>query len=112
MSTVSPPTTLHQRVVLRGVTWEDYSRLLAGFAELPTVRLTYDRGVLEIMAPLYRHDNQGRFLGRMVGVLTEELNLPLASGGTTTLRRRRRQRGLEPDECFWIANESRVRGRQ
>ena len=99
-------------VVLRGVTWEDYSRLLAGFAELPTVRLTYDRGVLEIMAPLYRHDFSSRFLGLIVHVLTDELNLPFASGGATTLRRRRRRRGLEPDECFWIANEPRVHGRQ
>jgi Uma2 family endonuclease len=86
--------------------------LLAGFAEQPSVRLTYDRGVLEIMAPLYRHDNPTRFLYRIVEALTEEFNLPLASGGTTTLRRRRRRRGLEPDECFWIANESRIRGRR
>src|ERR1700722_1728434 len=98
MSTISRHSTTAQRVVLHGVRWEEYSRLLAGFAEQPSVRLTYDRGVLEIRAPLYRHDNEGRFLGRMVGVLTEELHLPIASGGTTTLRRRRRQRGLEPDE--------------
>jgi Uma2 family endonuclease len=110
MSAASSRTSVNQRVLLRGVTWENYSRLLAGFAELPTVRLTYDRGLLEITAPLYRHDNSSRFLGCMVRVLTEELNLPVATGGSTTLRRRRRRRGLEPDECFWIANESRVRG--
>ena len=30
--------------------------------------------------------------------LTEELGLPLAGGGSTTMRRRKRQRGLEPDD--------------
>jgi Uma2 family endonuclease len=112
MSTVSPTTSSYQRVVLHNVDWKEYTRLLWAFAEQRSVRLTYDRGVLEIMAPLYRHDNSSRFLGRLVVALTEELNLPIASGGTTTLRRRRRRRGLEPDECFWIANEARVRGRQ
>jgi Uma2 family endonuclease len=39
------------------------------------------------------------------------LNLPLAGGGSTTLRRRDRRRGINPDECFWIATEAQVRGR-
>src|SRR5207302_2108545 len=43
-------------------------------------------------------------LGRLVCVLTEELGLPLQSGGSVTIRRRRNRKGLEPDECFWIAN--------
>jgi Uma2 family endonuclease len=44
--------------------------------------------------------------------LTEELDLPISGGGSTTVRRRRRQRGLEPDNCYWIANEAQVRGKR
>src|SRR5439155_310836 len=44
-----------------------------------------------------------------IGALADELGLPLMRGGSTTLRRRRKQRGLEPDRCFWIANEPAVR---
>jgi Uma2 family endonuclease len=109
MSTVSLPTSLDGRVLLYGVAWDEYTRLLRAFAERPSVRLTYDRGVLEIMTPLFRHDHPARFIGRMITALTEELDLPIACGGSTTLRRRPRKRGLEPDECFWIANEPRVR---
>jgi Uma2 family endonuclease len=65
--------------------------------------------MLEIMAPMLRHDEPSDFLGALIGVLTEELHLPLKGGGSTTLRRHRKQRGLEPDRCFWIANESTVR---
>src|SRR5205809_7205282 len=74
-----------------------YSRLLRAFAERPGIRLTYDHGELEIMSPLLEHDDDGRFLGDLVFVLTEELGLPLKRGGSTTLRRRARRRGVEPD---------------
>src|SRR5207302_1952645 len=48
----------------------------------------------------------------LVFVLTEELGLPLKRGGSTTLRRRLRRRGIEADECFWIANAQRMAGRR
>ena len=59
----------------------------------------------------YEHENTSRLLGRFVIVFTEELGLPINSGGSTTFRRRKRQRGLEPDDCYWIASESLVRGK-
>ena len=106
---VGPPSAARS-VLLSDADWRTYSRLLRVFAEKPGVRLTYDRGVLEIMSPLIEHDEDGRVLGLFVFVLTEELGLPLTPGGSTTLRRRLRQRGLEPDECYWIANAHRMAG--
>jgi Uma2 family endonuclease len=44
--------------------------------------------------------------------LTEELGLPVKAGGSTTFRRRRKRRGIEPDDCYWIADEPRVRGKR
>src|SRR5262245_3005026 len=105
MQTTAPAVGL----LLDNVDWGTYTRFLRLFAERPGYRLTYDRGVLEIMSPLLRHDREGRFLGRLVVTLTEELGLPVLSGGSTTFRRRKKKRGLEPDDCFWIANESRIR---
>jgi Uma2 family endonuclease len=107
MSTVQIPS--HQRFLLPSVPWRSYERMLRAFADRPGVRLTYDRGVLEIMTLSHGHENRGHLLGRFVVVLTEELGLPLKSGGSTTLRRRKRRRGLEPDECYWVANEALVR---
>jgi Uma2 family endonuclease len=101
-----------QRLVLHDVDWQTYGRLLRIFAERRSVRLTYDRGVLEIMSPLHEHESDASFLGRLAVTLTEELGLPVKAGGSTTFRRRRRRRGLEPDECYWIANEPRVRGKR
>jgi Uma2 family endonuclease len=110
MSTVQ--TLANRCLVLHGVDWRTYSQLLRAFAERPSVRLTYDRGVLEIMSPLLEHDTDGRLLARFVTTLTEELGLPVLSAGSTTFRRRKRRRGLEADESFWIANEPQVRGKR
>jgi Uma2 family endonuclease len=97
---------------LSNVDWTTYTRLLRAFAESPGVRLTYDRGELEIMAPLFRHDYDSRFLGRIVQLVTMELGLPLIDGGSVTVRRRAKNRGIEADDCFWIANAHRMRGRR
>jgi Uma2 family endonuclease len=110
MSTVHAQTG--ERLLLHGVDWRTYSRILRAFGERAAVRLTYDRGALEMMSPLHEHESDGRFLGRLAITLTEELAQPIKAGGSTTFRRRRRRRGLEPDDCFWIAHEPQVRGKR
>jgi Uma2 family endonuclease len=99
-----------ERLRLSNVDWKDYTRFLHLFAERPGYRLTYDRGELEIMSPVFEHGKDAYFLGRLVDTLTLELRIPVVAGGITTLRRRRRKRGLEPDNCYWIANAARVAG--
>jgi Uma2 family endonuclease len=80
------------------------------FAAHPAVRLTYDRGVLEIRSPLLEHENSGWVLGQLAWLLTLELGLPVFAGGSVTMRRRRNMKGLEADDYFWIANASRMAG--
>jgi hypothetical protein len=67
---------------------------------------------LEIISPLLEHDEDGRFLARLAITLTEELGLPIMTGGSVTMRRRRRRRGLEADDSFWIANAHKMAGRR
>ncbi len=98
-------------LLLDGIAWSVYSQFLRMFAESPGVRMTYDRGELEIMSPLLQHDFESRFLGDLVETLTQERNLTLMKGGSATLRRKLEKRGLEPDECFWIANAHRMAGK-
>lgn len=115
MSTAPPPGCRRPRrrsIVLHGIDWRTYSRLLRAFENRSGIRLTYDRGELEIMSPLLEHESPADLLGRFVIVLTEELGLEVRSGGSTTLLRRRRRRGLEPDRCWWIASEPLMRGKQ
>lgn len=99
-----------QRLAIPAVTWAEY----LGFSALLDerhVRLTYDRGELELMTLSFGHEGASRLLNRAVEILSEELELPLAQGGSTTLRREDVDRGLEPDECYWIAHEPAVRSK-
>ncbi len=101
--------TRPQRLVLYGEPWQSYLRLLHIFDERRHLRITYDRGALEIMTLSPEHERWKRLIGRLIETLTEELGLPLAEYGSMTIKRRKKLRGLEPDECFWIQNESLVR---
>src|SRR5437870_5020453 len=92
-----PPT--RRSLVLEDIDWKTYSRLLKAFEERPGIRLTYDRGALEIM-PRLDHDGDSRFLCKFVGIITDELGIPVKSGGSSTIRRQLLQRGIEADECF------------
>jgi Uma2 family endonuclease len=95
-----------------GVSWREYTRMLRAFAERPGYRLTYDRGTLEIMSPLFAHEFGADLLGRFVVVLTEELGLPIQAARSTTFRRRRMRRGLEADHSWWIAHAAQIRGKE
>jgi Uma2 family endonuclease len=99
-----------QLLILDHVPWHIYSTLLHTFAERPGIRLTYDRGRLEIMAPLLAHDDKADFFGDLVKALAEAFGLPLKRGGSVTIRLRRVGRGIEPDRCFWLANAERLAG--
>lgn len=111
MSTVTRGST-PGKLTLYGVSWGEYSRLLKALQGRPSVRLTYDDGMLELMTISFEHDTQGRFLGRLVITLTEELELPILCAGSTTFRRHAKRRGLEADNSFWIGSEAQVRGRR
>lgn len=110
MSTVRIPR--RNRVLLQGADWQTYTRLLRAFAQRRSVRLTYDRGDLEIMSPLPGHENDAYLLGRFVDTLTEEHGVEVFAGRSTTFRRRKKQRGLEADNSYWIKNQALVRGKR
>jgi Uma2 family endonuclease len=100
-----------QYLYLEGVSWELYEHLLKVVGNRP-LRLTYDNGELEIMSPLPEHEAGKKLLGRMAETLGFELNWPMRSYGSTTFRRKDRAKGLEPDECYYFRNESRMRGKK
>lgn len=109
MSTVRIPDK--QRFVLDSATWGDYTRWLQVLDERRHFRLTYDRGILEVVTLTHEYEHRSALLARLVVAWTEERGLAIKSGQSTTFRRRDVERGLEPDQCFWIANEALVRNR-
>lgn len=100
-----------QRVILHGISWPTYTRLLSELGDQRASRLAYDQGVLEITMPSDRHESQKKLLERMIETLTEELELPAKSFGSTTLNRDDLERGAEPDSCYYIQHVGDIEGR-
>ena len=98
------------RVILRNISWQTYQSLVNDFEQDPAIRLTYDRGHLEIRMPLDPHETYKKLLGRLIEGATEELDLEIRSLGSRTCDREDLARGLEPDQCYYIQNEAQVRG--
>jgi len=111
MITYAPSPMTENRTLLSGIRWQTYQELLLDLAENSSKRLTYDQGLLEIMTPLPEHETSKRLLGRLVESTTEELGLEIYSLGSTTWSREDLQKGLEPDECYYITQEAQVRGK-
>ena len=97
------------RVVLRNISWPTYQSLMGDFEQEPALRLTYDRGTLEIRMPLAPHETYKKLLGRLIEAATEELELEIRSLGSRTCNREDLARGLEPDQCYYIQQEALVR---
>ncbi|NEO30987.1 MAG: Uma2 family endonuclease [Symploca sp. SIO3C6] len=100
-----------QRVILNGVSWQTFEQLLAELGENRATRLAYNQGCLEIMTPLGPHEYNNRFIDDLIRAIADELNLNLKKFGSLTLKREAMQSGAEPDSCYYIHNEPRVRGK-
>jgi Uma2 family endonuclease len=90
-----------QHIVLDNVSWDFYEHLLEEIGDRP-LRVTYDQGSLEIMSPLPKHERWGAWIARLIELTCTELEIPVASLGSTTFRSRPRLKGLEPDKCFYV----------
>ena len=108
MATVISPTD--RRVIIEGVSWATYERLLADFGESHTARVAFDRGTLEIMAPSFAHERPAHLLVQIVGILAEARDMDLIGAGSTTFKREDVARGFEPDASFYIQHAADVRG--
>lgn len=97
-------------VVLPNISWHTYEAILDDMGDCSSVRLVYDQGVLEIRMPSDLHEAINRLLARIVGILAEELDLPLKEFGSVTLNRSDIKKGAEPDSSFYIQNADRIRG--
>lgn len=100
-----------QRVLLSNVSWQEFEAILEDLGEHRASRVAYDKGTLEIMTPLPEHETGKVIIGNFVEILLEELDIEFWSLGSTTFKNEDMNKGIEPDDCFYIQNEAAVRGK-
>jgi Uma2 family endonuclease len=101
-----------KRVTFYGISWDAYETILEALGEGRSARLTYYKGTFEIMTPLESHDNPRQVIGDFIKILVIKGGLAgIKSMGSTTLNYPSLNIGAEPDQCYYIANEPKVRGK-
>jgi Uma2 family endonuclease len=86
-----------------GVAWQDYEHLLADLGPGYSVRIFYDEGRMEIMAPISpAHERAKNMLLALIYALRDELDVDIESLGSTTFRSKAKAKGFEPDDCFYV----------
>jgi Uma2 family endonuclease len=108
MATLISPTA--QPVILEGVSWATYERLLDDFDNSKAVRCTFDRGTLELMAPSFDHERLNRLLAELVAAIATGMDCDYEQAGSTTFKRQDIGRGFEPDSCFYLQHAAVIRG--
>ncbi|MEG4839112.1 Uma2 family endonuclease [Microcoleus sp. B9-D4] len=101
-----------QRTLLENISWSTFETLLKEIGDKRGYRIAYDNGMLEIMSPLYEHENPKIQSDRFIFILAEELGIEIKSAGSMTLKQAQAKKGIEPDNCYYIQSEPAVRGRQ
>ncbi|MBD2344822.1 Uma2 family endonuclease [Anabaena subtropica] len=100
----------HQ-LLMKDISWSTYKNILAELGENRNSKISYSQGVLEIIAPLPEHEVSKKIIGNLVEILLEELDIEFRSLGSTTFEKEVMDAGVEPDDCFYIENEAKVRGK-
>jgi Uma2 family endonuclease len=118
MTLASPPLhepetltpVVNRRVLLSGISWSLYQHMLAEIRN-GAVRLTYDHGWLEIMTLSPLHEKVKKIIARLIEAYSDASGIDAEGFGSTTFSREELQRGLEPDECYYVSHAADVAGK-
>jgi Uma2 family endonuclease len=105
----SPLTQPEPRVVLEGVSWQQYETLLATLGDdFPNLRLSYLEGMLEIMTTSPEHEELKTIIAMLMEAYFQETRTRFHGIGSATFRKAAKQRGLEPDECYCLGQKKEI----
>lgn len=96
---VSTTSTVQGDRFVSSMNWKGYLALLEAFDER-RVRITYDRGRVELLSPSRKHERVKTLLGQMVEFVCFEKEVDFCGLGSTTYKDQTIERGFEPDECY------------
>lgn len=104
-------TPVVQRLLIDDANWLTYEKFLEAIGDRG-IRCTYDRGRLELMAPMRIHERERYFLSAVVERTSILTGQPFEPCGSMTIRREDLARGFEPDACFYLAHAVRMLARR
>ncbi|MDM8560445.1 Uma2 family endonuclease [Candidatus Parabeggiatoa sp. HSG14] len=95
-------------VGLSGISWERFNKIQSDFDGVPSVKLTYTKGLLEIMAPISdEHEYVKSNVGELLGTYMREKHIRFYKRGGFTLKKEGYSSG-EPDESYCIGTNKEI----
>ncbi|MDJ0731191.1 MAG: Uma2 family endonuclease [Crocosphaera sp.] len=101
-----------ERILLKEVTWDEFEQILEELGEHRASKIAYHDHILEIMTPLPEHERNKEIISDLIKILLEALDIEFDTLGSTAFKNELMQQGIEPDNCFYIENEARIRGKE
>ena len=101
-----------RRILLTDISWNDYENFLEDFESRPGWRLAFDKGRLEIMLPTPEHEEYSFSFHNFVLAYCEEFDLELEGRKSATFRSESLEKGVEPDECYYIQSAKKIAGKK
>lgn len=92
-----------EHFVFQDVTWEFYEQVLEQLERAGQhAHVTYDDGRMEIMTTSGWLEDIKKCAARLLEHYSFVRDLPIRGIGSLTLKRKDRQKGVEPDECYYV----------
>jgi Uma2 family endonuclease len=98
-------------VIINDVSWADFERFMDELGDRSSLRIHYNHRSIYLMSPSAGHEIPKIHIGRFVEYLLERQEIAFESLGSVTLRKQSVQKAVEADECFYIAHEAAIRGK-
>ncbi|MEH2201481.1 Uma2 family endonuclease [Nostoc sp.] len=100
-----------QQMLLQDISWQQLENILEEMEEKRAARISYSHGWLEIMVPLAEHEKDKEYIGELVRILLDKLQIDFEPFGSTTLKNERMRQAVEPDTSFYIQNQAAIIGK-
>src|SRR4028118_2412521 len=95
-----------QRLVLYGISWQQYEILRQTLEEVSGTRMAYLDGTLEIMTPSPEHESAKATIGTLLDVYLIQKGIRFYKCGSPTIKNQDKVRGKEPDESYNLDRKS------
>ena len=92
------------RFVIDGLSWDQYVAISAALGERVGLHLTFLDGRLELLSPSRAHERHKATIGRLLELWATVSGARLHATGSTNYRDDATERGLEPDECYYVGD--------
>lgn len=95
-------------VTFGNTTWNDYETLLCEVGEASHLRISYNRGNLNIMTLSSLHENYSALVQDIIRQISMQKRIKVLCYKSSTIKVSKALKGVEPDGCFYVQSADKL----